>query len=293
MKEEVDLDEDGRDGEVNDTSADVIEETFEREPLRKRSGRRNATAKRSLPQRRQTRSAISRVQKESGELSDPCEQCGKQFKTKTLLDRHIKGVHGPKVPCSICSHHCIPGREYDWHMKLHEKYPENRCPHCNKNYANPYVLNSHIKQAHSPEARIVCNICGNRYLESYMKRHMAMIHSKEGRALSCEHCGEVSRSSYALKVHYQKAHSDTVERKPCKVCGKTFLFQFQLKRHESVHESPQFPCEDCDKCFKRRDHLQNHRVIHQAPSALQCPECLRTYTHKRALKEHLNLHIGV
>jgi len=59
-----------------------------------------------------------------------------------------------------------------------------------------------------------------------------------------------------LQRHKRFVHSN---RRPyqCLSCGKTFVTNEELKRHERTHAKP-FVCSRCSKSFARREQLKTH-----------------------------------
>ncbi|XP_053661771.1 zinc finger protein 501-like [Anopheles marshallii] len=76
----------------------------------------------------------------------------------------------------------------------------------------------------------------------------------------------------------------------CKVCGKWFLDNYFLHRHELVHtkEKPH-QCEKCSKSFTQKTSLGIHMLIHLREKKFQCSLCPMKFIQKNNLTTHVKL----
>ncbi|KAF7654467.1 hypothetical protein LDENG_00069220 [Lucifuga dentata] len=78
---------------------------------------------------------------------------------------------------------------------------------------------------------------------------------------SCQVCGKVFLNNRALQRH-QRTHTGIKPHK-CSLCGKGFNHLNRLKRHHLVHtKAKPFPCSTCNKKFSRKDRLKDHLNTH-------------------------------
>ncbi|KAK1885196.1 Zinc finger and BTB domain containing protein 14 [Dissostichus eleginoides] len=94
------------------------------------------------------------------------------------------------------------------------------------------------------------------------------------------------------------------EQLACQVCGKTFLDESRLRKHEKLHSAERpFVCEICTKAFTTQAHLKGKqtilRYIHlqeQSPAGKNTPVLrnshLQAFKHKSHLKDHERRHRG-
>uniref|UniRef100_A0A3Q4HM09 Zinc finger and BTB domain containing 14 n=1 Tax=Neolamprologus brichardi TaxID=32507 RepID=A0A3Q4HM09_NEOBR len=80
------------------------------------------------------------------------------------------------------------------------------------------------------------------------------------------------------------------EQLACQVCGKTFLDESRLRKHEKLHSAERpFACDICTKAFTTHAHLKGVTCVGNLwPS----PVCLQAFKHKSHLKDHERRHRG-
>lgn len=87
---------------------------------------------------------------------------------------------------------------------------------------------------------------------------------------------------------------DTDKIFDCRICGKTYDNETQLKRHfDTVHSSERrFFCSICKTGFTRHEHLKRHVFRHYNERPHKCPYCPKSFARKEYLKRHENIHSG-
>lgn len=104
--------------------------------------------------------------------------------------------------------------------------------------------------------------------------------------------GRRSLSSLLQHLGHQAAH---LAKKPysCDDCGKSFLWNSELKRHRRVHtgERP-YICGECGNCFGRQSTLKLHQRIHTGEKPYQCGHCGKCFRQSSNLHQHHRLHHG-
>ena len=133
-------------------------------------------------------------------------------------------------------------------------------------------------------------------MKTYLTRHMN-IHTSR---YKCSKCGKCYRDTGGLAVH-RRIHSGD---KPfgCSVCGKRFTRATSLTVHSRIHsgEKP-YKCRLCDKafalcseCFGTVRQLKIHQLMsHNEGTWFTCHICLKKFSTKCHLKEHMQRHEGV
>lgn len=91
--------------------------------------------------------------KQSPEISQlVCENCGKQFRKKYLLEQHLFKVHNlERVPlhCSYCDYKTPIKANLERHVALHlNTESQFVCEQCGKTYSSTASLKDHISYMH-------------------------------------------------------------------------------------------------------------------------------------------------
>lgn len=91
--------------------------------------------------------------KNSPEISQlVCENCGKQFTKKYVLEQHLKRFHGTKhtkFSCKYCDYQTQFKPNLERHMNIHfSDKKQFMCDHCGKTFSNIGGLTDHIDYIH-------------------------------------------------------------------------------------------------------------------------------------------------
>ncbi|XP_015208952.1 zinc finger and BTB domain-containing protein 14 [Lepisosteus oculatus] len=81
------------------------------------------------------------------------------------------------------------------------------------------------------------------------------------------------------------------EQLACQVCGKTFIDENRLRKHEKLHSADRpFICEMCTKAFTTQAHLKEHLKIHTGYKPYRCDVCGKSFIRAPDLKKHERVH---
>uniref|UniRef100_A0A3Q3ERS7 C2H2-type domain-containing protein n=1 Tax=Labrus bergylta TaxID=56723 RepID=A0A3Q3ERS7_9LABR len=132
-----------------------------------------------------------------------CSECGKTYKKKQCLIKHIKNHFEQKrYSCSDCGNRFTCKKSLTRHMIIH-----------------------------SDEKPFTCSVCGKRFNnKANMTRHNR-IHTGE-KPFSCSECDKSFQLKYHLTLHM--AHHRGEKPFSCSVCDQRFSWPFQLQRHTRV-----------------------------------------------------------
>ncbi|XP_028825475.1 zinc finger and BTB domain-containing protein 14 isoform X2 [Denticeps clupeoides] len=109
--------------------------------------------------------------------------------------------------------------------------------------------------------------------------------------LACQVCGKTFIDENRLRKH-EKLHSAD---RPfiCEICTKAFTTQAHLKEHLKIHTGFRpYRCEVCGKSFMRAPDLKKHERVHSNERPFGCQMCEKAFKHKSHLKDHERRHRG-
>jgi len=197
-----------------------------------------------------------------------CDLCSKEFKTKVLLNIHVKRVHHKiskwqnyKFNCTECNKGKYQTEEaLQQHILDNHSGLEYMCAQCPKAFPNRDARSHHEKKQHA-EKTFQCDQCDEMFsTNGHLNSHVAKIHVKEKNKI-CPHCGEAFHHGNSFKAHVLR-HTDS-RQFSCEECGKAYLLERDLKNHMKLHTLP-YHCEQCDVRKGSAFALKNHvRKVHE------------------------------
>ncbi|XP_077111591.1 uncharacterized protein LOC143767269 [Ranitomeya variabilis] len=218
-----------------------------------------------------------------------CAECGKCFKKKSVLFRHLKIHTENPFLCSICGKHFSQKSDLVEHQIIHEREKPFSCPECGKCFREKLNLVQHLR-IHMGEKPFACSECGKCFTQKSALVTHQRIHTGE-KPFSCSECGKCFRQNASFYAH-KRAHTG---QKPfsCLECGKCFAEKSHLARHQRTHigDKP-FACSECGKCFNQKSSVVKHRRIHTGEKPYSCSECGKRFGDKSKLVTHLRIHTG-
>ena len=187
-----------------------------------------------------------------------CEPCNKEFAQYGSLHIHKKRIHlGKRFPCSLCDTVAKDETELTDHINKKHNNPFKECPICQKVVASA-SLSSH-KKTHLKEKPHKCNFCGVTVtFKSNLKKHIERAHlGIKDKQVKCDECGAMVRN---LKVHYKNIHQ----------------------------QKDMYACTSCDFKTNTLTYLNAHKKRMHQDSKLQCDLCTFTTKDLRGLEDHKN-----
>uniref|UniRef100_A0A182MM09 C2H2-type domain-containing protein n=1 Tax=Anopheles culicifacies TaxID=139723 RepID=A0A182MM09_9DIPT len=145
------------------------------------------------------------AQVHSGDANQICDTCGKIFRTKPAMDRHIKLHHQPQL--------------IKW----------EQCEQCEKWFDCKLNLRKHIRIIHDQSGLHPCDECTHQSItRRALVHHKNRIH-KQKQIFECDHCGKKLNSKFSLREHVA-THSN-VPLYSCDFCEITFNSSANKYKH--------------------------------------------------------------
>ncbi|OXA47639.1 oocyte zinc finger protein XlCOF26-like [Folsomia candida] len=169
----------------------------------------------------------------------PCTLCGKEFKTRQVLESHIPTHTKEKAfTCSTCGRSFARRTAMKRHELTHLEKSTQRifncklCPHTSLYGAN---LQNHIQVIHEKQRNYPCTLCDKRFSAlANLRRHVEARHSAHREKVhSCDKCEYKAYSKDNL-VHHVKRHNSS-NRQECYFCQKQFVYFYELVPHFRRH----------------------------------------------------------
>lgn len=183
------------------------------------------------------------------------------------------------------------------HEYTHSKQRKFKCnePNCGRAYITNCHLRRHQRTAHAePTGPILCTheSCAEYFTSlEQMKEHCRAIHSeKRQRQFECEVCAEKFHRKTHLKQHLFAKHAGHY-RFSCDKCGKGYLLESRLKRHQASHKT--HTCEVCSMAFEKWSLFVAHKQKEHANVEMKCDVCDKIFNSRRCLKEHRKIHVNI
>ncbi|XP_027838155.2 zinc finger protein 250-like isoform X1 [Aphis gossypii] len=153
-----------------------------------------------------------------------CEQCNKNFTSKSLLVSHI-------------GNNCSDGAD-------------RQCPYCGKQFRSVATLENH-KRVHTREKPFTCELCAKPFRTKGNLLEHKRVHNNS--------LWLVKNELKTTAADHRETGAGGDQRFQCTYCSKPFRTYTALLNHERVHtrEKP-FECSVCGKCFRTKSNLTEH-----------------------------------
>ena len=193
-----------------------------------------------------------------------CSLCGFSGKSKKNLIAHMKRMHIEHIEDQ---EKCLTCGKAVWVEDMAEHQCKNySCHVCGKITYNPSSFKLHMKMVHG---ECVCELCGKELSSEYdMKEHLATVHFQPMETFDCDVCDSRFYSATKLRLH-KRYH---VEKTDCTICNKKVR---NLEVHTAlVHKSDderKFQCKICGKGFMSQCAINKHEMnVHLKLNSYEC-----------------------
>ena len=146
-----------------------------------------------------------------------CDECKLIFPDAMAKNVHTLKEHSLK--CTFCSEQLQDKKQYDVHMKKHNKSnnekKDMKCIACNFKTGLESDLTKHYESKHihdannqSTRSRIFqCNKCKDNFNEKkYLDAHVNSYHKAQEKVIRCKVCQQTCKSEAELTKHYEDRH---------------------------------------------------------------------------------------
>ncbi|CAG9098099.1 unnamed protein product [Plutella xylostella] len=136
-----------------------------------------------------------------------CELCGNIYKTRSILETHLKSHTGVKLySCSVCPKRFTRAAHKIVHMRAHMGIKPYICEICGRSSTKRQDLIRHLR-IHSDEKKYNCPTCDRKFKRSgdvhaHMRTHTGV------RPFHCPNCDKCYTSQSGLRKHY-KTHCNS------------------------------------------------------------------------------------
>ncbi|XP_063370290.1 zinc finger protein 250-like [Cydia amplana] len=214
-----------------------------------------------------------------GRARETCQYCNKTYANKDVLKAHInlrhpiEGTTAPIVKSHVCQD-CGKAFKSPSLLKIHSvKHSPNKdyyCVECDKSFKSATILKHHLKTAsvhvNYVDLPLSCEHCGKRFaIRRDLVQHINRVHLNI-KPFRCDRCEKAYVNVWSLNEHRRLVHEGFKRplKYPCAMCDKVFDSNQILKDHIRTHtgERP-FQCSRCPAQFRQASTLGTHvKLVH-------------------------------
>ena len=146
------------------------------------------------------------------------------------------------------------------HNEVFEKFINNICVICDKEFDSNNALRNHMASDHQNDTTSKTRVAKNhvQYSEDFIE--------DEDDLFKCDMCEKSFDKFSLLEQHVKQIHDATVRNNACEFCGKLLATKQSLEIHIArIHEGRKdFNCNHCNKAFSRASDRDLHiRHVHE------------------------------
>ena len=159
-----------------------------------------------------------------------CSICKVELRDKYSLKKHMSTVHGEsKNLCTTCGKK-FKAKDY---LKKHmlkgcgSGWKENKCTICKENFPSRSVTMEHIASKHKDFQLSKCSVCDTKFItEKSLNYHMIEKHEDSTETHICPFCGKHYAIKQKLSNHIATVHEGKYKktRYSCTICSASYSY---------------------------------------------------------------------
>lgn len=143
--------------------------------------------------------------------------------------------------------------------------------------------------------KYTCSTCSQTFTNKVKFQKHEKIHDNTN-PFKCEQCEQTFSKKFYLSVHMRSHKADDEKKFVCSTCGKQYIFEYLLKRHEFKHKQDKpYPCAVCGKGCLTSQSYNRHMITHDknySKKKYTCKNCGKDFSYPSYLAEHIKSHTG-
>ncbi len=245
---------------------------------------------------RQFRTRLAKQQAAGGENKTVVQNDGDWMDDdESALEDSSKAESPAMFGCDQCSYVAEKKVNLTIHRRRWHEEKTIQCPKCDKMFGQKRDLKNHM-YVHGDG--FTCEKCGKILKTKFAlqqhnaRKHLGMVIDLNKR-YQCENCGKVCVGKTEYTSHMNKEHLG-IRPFSCQVCHKSFHRKAVLREHMKLHGDPKYSCPKCGKLFHQKPGLEVHMGTHvaQQEKKFTCEVCNKTFARKMSLTRHSRIHTG-
>ena len=204
-----------------------------------------------------------------------------------LLD-HVKPLHEEReraFKCEQCGRGYTSKKILNQHRKIHTDVKPHVCETCPKTFKTKDELIRHTR-SHTGEKPYECDICHQRFAQSGARNNHKKTHTGE-KPFQCEFCPQLFARKGYIAAHVKWKHTND-RRFSCGICDYTGVNRISLVKHMKVHTGvKEFVCDICQHACSTKVNLIVHMRTHTGEKPYTCDVCGERFSHQNSRITHL------
>lgn len=225
-----------------------------------------------------------------------CTECAQAFTTRGELVRHTRYKHTfEKVhKCTECDYSSVELSKLKRHMRVHTDERPYLCGFCDYASRDTFKLKRHMR-IHTGEKPYECPVCKQCFTQSNSLKTHLKVHNKQKN-------NDTMVQSETIGKRFKKNETKGIDEKDEQATSSTLSgIQGEVKKLSALIVEPAqkpvreddklwYSCKDCFMRFLTQELLDEHTAKHTGERPFKCDICGIRFSHKFAMKQHIQSH---